>query len=438
MKAKQTCVTLALVLVAFVTTSPAAAQTRTPTEHWVSAWSAAVHATLPFPGLPPTPAFENQTIRMVVRPTIGGERLRILFSNAFGADALVIGSAHIAITRQGASIVPESDRVLTFGRRTSVSIPPGAPMMSDPVNLKVPAFTELTISVYLPEKTPGSSVHFWAQHDTYVSGPGDFTKSTDLMDPAIKKSWYWLADIEVWSPDQTATIVTLGDSITDGVGAKQGDYADWPDMLAKRLPAGQKFPQLAVANEGIGGNRVLHDGAGVSALARLDRDVLAQPGVADVIVLESINDIGWPHMKPPPSKDGTVPAGNPFAEQHVSAQDLIVGLQQIIDRAHEHGIRVFGGTLTPFEGADYYSDEGEASRQAVNQWVRTSGAFDGVFDFDTAVRDPNHPAQFREDFHSGDHLHPNAAGYKAMADAINLSLLRGRAEGAKPKSEQIH
>jgi lysophospholipase L1-like esterase len=438
MKAMRTCVAFALVLLTFVVPSPSAAQSGTPTEHWVSAWSAAVHATLPFPGLPPTPAFENQTIRMVVRPTIGGERLRILFSNAFGADAVAIGSAHIAITRQGASIFAESDHALTFGGTTSVTIPPGAPMMSDPVNLKVPAFTELTISVYLPEKTPGSSVHFWAQHDTYVSGPGDFTKSTDLMDPAIKKSWYYLADIEVWSPEQTATIVTLGDSITDGVGAKQGDYADWPDMLAKRLPAGQKFPQLAVANEGIGGNRVLHDGAGVSALARLDRDVLAQPGVTDMIVLESINDIGWPHMKPPPSKDGTVPAENPFADQHVSAQDLIVGLQQIVDRAHEHGIRVFGGTLTPFEGADYYSEEGEASRQAVNHWIRTSGAFDGVFDFDAAVRDPNHPAQFREDFHSGDHLHPNAAGYKAMADAINLSLLHGRAEGAKTKRHEIH
>jgi lysophospholipase L1-like esterase len=204
-------------------------------------------------------------------------------------------------------------------------------------------------------------------------------------------------------------------------------------MLAKRLAAGQTVPQLAVANEGIGGNRVLHDGAGVSALARLDRDVLAQPGVTDLIVLESINDIGWPHMKPPPSKDGTAPVETLFAKQHVSAQDLIAGLQQIVDRAHEHGIRVFGGTLTPFEGADYYSDEGEVSRQAVNQWIRTRGNLDGFFDFDAAVRDPNHPARFREDLHSGDHLHPNAAGYQAMANAIDISVLRGRAEGANTR-----
>jgi len=434
MKAMQACVAFALLLVTVVAASPSAAQASAPPQHWVSAWSASAHATLPFPGLPPTPAFENQTIRMVVRPTVGGERLRILFSNAFGTDAVAIGAAHIAITRQGASIVPESDHVLTFGGRTSVSIPPGAPMMSDPVDLKVPAFTELTVSVYLPDKTAGSTVHFWAQHDTYVSGAGDFTKSADLTEPAISKSWYWLADVEVWSPAQTATIVTLGDSITDGVGAKQGDYADWPDMLAKRLAAGQTVPQLAVANEGIGGNRVLHDGAGVSALARLDRDVLAQPGVTDLIVLESINDIGWPHMKPPPSKDGTAPVETLFAKQHVSAQDLIAGLQQIVDRAHEHGIRVFGGTLTPFEGADYYSDEGEVSRQAVNQWIRTKGNFDGFFDFDAAVRDPNHPAQFRENLHSGDHLHPNAAGYQAMANAIDISALRGRVEGAKTQN----
>lgn len=438
MKAMQACFAFALVWVTAVAAPSCASQTSTSPKHWVSAWSAAAHATLPFPGLPPTPGFENQTIRMVVRPTIGGERLRLLFSNAFGTDAVEIGAAHIAITRQGASIVPESDRVLTFGGRTSVSIPPGAPMMSDPVDLKVPAFTELTVSVYLPDKTPGSTVHFWAQHDTYFSGPGDFTKSTDFTEPAISKSWYWLADVEVWSPAQTATIVTLGDSITDGVGAKQGDYADWPDMLAKRLGAEQEVPQLAVANEGIGGNRVLHDGAGVSALARLDRDVLAQPGVTDLIVLESINDIGWPHMKPPPSKDGTAPVETPFAKQHVTAQDLIVGLQQIIDRAHEHGIRVFGGTLTPFKGADYYSDEGEASRQAVNQWIRSGGAFDGFFDFDAAVRDPSHPAQFREDFHSGDHLHPNAAGYQAMANAIDISVLRAERKAPRHRTEQIH
>jgi lysophospholipase L1-like esterase len=233
-----------------------------------------------------------------------------------------------------------------------------------------------------------------------------------------------LADVEVWAPIQASAAVTFGDSITDGVGAKQGEYLDWPDLLANRLAAGQDSATVAVINEGIGGNRILHDGAGVSALARLDRDVLAQPGVSTLIVLEGINDIGWPHMKPRLPNGSTVKE-TPFTHEVVSAEDLITGLQQIIERAHQHGIKVFGATLTPYEGADYYSEDGEATRLAVNQWIRTGGAFDGVFDFDAAVRNPSRPSQFREDYHSGDHLHPSAAGYKAMADVIDLTMLRG-------------
>ena len=390
--------------------------------HWVSAWSSAVHAPLPFPGLPPSPTFENQTVRMIVRPTIGGDRIRIRFSNAFGTTALKIGAAHIAVSSKGSATVADTDHALTFGGRPSVSVPPGAPILSDPVDMKLAPLSEIAVSVYLPEKTPSSSVHFWAQHDTYISEAGDFTAKPDIPNATTKTSWYFLADLEVWASEQTAAIVTFGDSITDGVGAKQGEYSDWPDLLADRL-AKAGGAALSVVNEGIGGNRVLHDGAGVSALARLNRDVLAQPGVANLIVLESINDIGWPHMKPR-LPNGTVLKDLPFTHEVVSAEDLIMGLRQIIDRAHEHGIRVFGATLTPYEGADYYSPDGEAERQAVNQWIRTGGAFDGVIDFDAAVRDPNHPAQFREGYHSGDHLHPSATGYKAMADAIDLSMLR--------------
>jgi lysophospholipase L1-like esterase len=195
-------------------------------------------------------------------------------------------------------------------------------------------------------------------------------------------------------------------------------------LLANRLASEQGGgTPLAVVNEGIGGNRILHDGAGVNALARLDRDVLAQPGIVNLILLEGINDIGWPHMKPR-MPNGTTMKEAPFAAEMVSAQELIVGLQQIIERAHQHGIRVFGTTLTPYDGADYYSEDGEATRQAVNQWIRTSGAFDGVFDFDVAVRDPKHPSEFREGYHSGDHLHPSATGYEAMANAVDLTILR--------------
>jgi lysophospholipase L1-like esterase len=366
---------------------------------------------------------ENQTVRMVVRPTLGGERVRIRLSNAFGTSALVVGGAHIALAGQSGSMVAGSDRVLSFGGRPSVTIPPGAPVLSDPVELNLAPAAEIAVSLYLPDKVTPSSVHFWAQHETYVSGPGDFTANSEIPNATAKSSWYWLADVEVWAPAQTAATVAFGDSITDGVGAKQGKYADWPDVLASRL-AQQNAAAMAVLNEGIGGNRVLNDGAGVSALARFDRDVLAQPGVVNLIVLEGINDVGFPHMKLPP-QSGAPSDRSPFAGQAVSAQDLVAGLGQMIERAHQHGIRVFGATLTPFEGADYYSTDGEAIRQALNQWIRSGGAFDGVFDFDAAIRDPNHPGQLLAGYDSGDHLHPSAAGFKAMAETVDLSALRG-------------
>jgi lysophospholipase L1-like esterase len=400
--------------------------------HWVPAWSAAAHAAPQLPFLPPPPVFENQTIRMVIRPTLAGDRVQIRFSNEFGATALSIGAAHIALVRGGAVMVPESDRVLKFSGRTSVSIPPGAPMLSDPVDFKFPAFAELAISLYLPGKVTLPTTHFWAQHDTYISGPGDLSAQTDLTNPAIRTSWFFLSDLEVWAPRQADAIVTLGDSITDGAGAKQGQYADWPDILANRLAGGQNAGPLAVANKGIGGNRVLHDGAGASALARFDRDVLALPGTASVILLEGINDIGWPNIKPRPLPDGSMPEKSPYASEVVTADDIIGGLQQIAERVRQQGLKVYAATLTPYEGADYYTPQGEATREAVNQWIRTSGEFDAVFDFDAVVRDPNHPARFLGRYDSGDHLHPGAAGYKAMADSIDLAVLRGK-EGPQAK-----
>jgi lysophospholipase L1-like esterase len=411
----------------------AAAQNNVATGRWVSAWSTAIHAPLTFPGLPPSPVFENQTIRMVVRPTVGGERVRIRLSNAFGTDAVRIGSAHIAIAAEAANIVPDSDHALTFNGKASVIIPRDAPVLSDPVDFKFTPFTQIAISIFLPASTPANSVHFWAQHATYVSGPGDFTSNVAIPNATTKTSWYWLADVEVSASLQTSATVAFGDSITDGVGAKQGDYDDWPDLLANRLAAQKDLIPMAVVNEGIGGNRILHDGAGVSALARFDRDVLAQPGLENLIVLEGINDIGWPHMKPRVPQGGEPPKESPFARELVSADDIIGGLRQIIERAHQHGIRVFGATLTPYEGADYFSPDGEETRQAVNKWIRSSGAFDGVFDFDAAVRDPKQPSRFRDGYHSGDFLHPSATGYKAMVEAMDISALRTKSAAAPKK-----
>jgi lysophospholipase L1-like esterase len=398
------------------------AQTPSASGHWVSAWSTAVHAPLSFPGMPSTPAFENQSIRMVVRATIGGGRFRVRFSNEFGTAPLTIGSAHIALVKESGSIVPETDQVLNFGGLTSVTVPAGAPILSDPVDLKIAPFAEIAISIFLPKQTAPATFHQLGQHDTYISESGNFTGAADIPNPKTTRSWYLLSGVDVWATSQTFGIVAFGDSITDGAGVKT-QYGDWPNQLAKRLADSKGTPVFAVDNKGIGGNRILHDGAGVSALARFDRDVLSQSGIQDLIILEGINDIGWPEIKPRNAADGSI-RESPFARERVSASDLIVGMKQMIDRAREHGIRVFGATMTPYEGANAYTDDGERTRQAVNEWIRNGGAFDGFFDFDAAVRDPNHQTKFREDLQSGDFLHPNAAGYKAMAATIDLQKLK--------------
>lgn len=409
-------------ILAAVLAAAAHAQKAGPAGHWVAAWTTAVHAPLAFPGVAPAPTLQNQTVRMVIRPTLGGERIRILLSNVFGASPLAIGGAHLALVKAGDAILPGSDHPLTFGGQPSVTIPAGAPILSDPVDLRVAPFQEVAVSIYLPGSAAVSTLHDRAQHETYISAPGDFTAKNEIPNPTIEKSWYWVAELDVWTTKRASTIVAFGDSITDGAGATLGEYGDWPDLLAARLAAGQRSPQRAVVNEGLGGNRLLYDGAGESALARFDRDVLSLPGVSEMIVLEGINDIGWPHWNPAQEHSGHPFTDSPYAAQTVPAQQLIQGLQQIVARAHQHGIRVIGATLTPFEGDGFYTAEGEAVRQQVNQWIRTGGAFDGVIDFDAAVRDPSHPTRFRDDFQWGDYLHPDSAGYKAMAAAIDLSL----------------
>jgi lysophospholipase L1-like esterase len=392
--------------------APAArAQSAWASEHWVGTWSASMHGQISFAGRnAPNDGFENQTVRMIVHTTIGGHRVRVRISNAFGAAPLAVGAAHVALRSSGSAIAPASDRTLTFSGRAAITVPAGAEVLSDAVDLDVPQSGDLAISIYAPAKTGPPSWHSTGLHTTYISGPGDFTSQTDIPGATTQPCWYWIEGVDVTAPDQTAAVVTFGDSITDGARSTVDTDHTWPSELALRLLARPGHsPQMAVLNAGISGNRIWHDMIGPNALERFGHDALAQAGVQDVIVLLGINDIGFSNIP------GVV-------DQGVSADDVIAGLRQFIERAHVRGLKVIGATLLPFEGATYYSSDGEAKRTAVNTWIRTSGAFDGVIDFDATMRDPQHPTKGLAAFDSGDHLHPNDAGYKAMGDAIDLSL----------------
>lgn len=399
-----------LVFAAVLAVTPAHAQQRS-TDHWVGTWSASMQGQINFGGrVAPNDGFENQTVRMIVRTSIGGRMVRVWLSNTFGTSPLKVGSAHIGVRENGSAIIAVSDRALTFSKQASITIPPGAEVLSDPVNLDVPRLSDLAISIYVPEKTGPPTWHSTGLHTTYISSAGDFAGKADIPVATKTQAWYWIAGVDVLAPQSTAAIVTFGDSITDGARSTVDTDHTWPSELAQRLlTQSGKHSQLAVLNAGISGNRIWHDQIGINALARYGRDALAQAGVQDIIVLLGINDIGFSNI-----------AGQ--ADQAVTADDVIAGYRQFIERAHACGIRVFGGTLTPFEGAPYYSADAEVKREAVNKWIRTGGEFDGVIDFEAAVRDREHPTRSAAAFDSGDHLHPNDAGYKAMGDAVNLAL----------------
>jgi lysophospholipase L1-like esterase len=351
---------------------------------------------------------------MIAHTTIAGRRVRIELSNAFGSGPLAIGAAHLALRDKESAIVPATDRALTFGGRPNLWIPPGATEVSDPVNLDLPAGADLAVSVFIPETGATDTMHAVGLHTTYVSTEGNATAAPAIPDGTATQSYYWLTNIDVVAAPDAAALVTFGDSITDGAVSTPNTDRSWPSFLARRLAAAGA--NIAVLNQGISGNRLLRDGAGINALARFDRDVLAQPGVKWLTIMEGINDIGLSSSADP-----------------VSSDDLIGALKQLIERAHEHGIKVIGATLTPYQGAAYYRDSGEEIRMQVNQWIRTGGAFDAVVDFEAVTRDPENPKQFRPGFNNGDHLHPNDAGYEAMADAIDLSIfgVRPAASAAK-------
>jgi lysophospholipase L1-like esterase len=386
--------------------------------HWVVAWGASPAPQLADEAQMRTAKlmFDNQTIREIVHTSIASDTVRVRLSNAYGKQAVEIGAVHVALHDKGSNIAAGSDHAVTFGGRPGVSIAPDGQALSDPVKLAAPA-GDLVISIFLPHAAAGAGIHYSAQQTAYI-GSGDLTGAAELPQPATITSWVFLTGVDALAAEGASTLVAFGDSITDGARSTVDANHRWPDILAERLRARRGGKPIGVLDAGIGGNRVLFDPGnvrfGVNALARFDRDVLAQPGVKYVIVLEGINDLGHPGSSAPLSET-------------VSADDIIAGLKQMIERAHEHGLKIFGATLTPFEGTTiqgYFSAEKEAKRKAVNEWIRTGSAFDGVIDFDKAARDPQHPDRMLSANDGGDHLHPGDAGYKAMAEAIDLSLFK--------------
>jgi lysophospholipase L1-like esterase len=375
--------------------------------HWTGTWTT---TPAPIEGL----ALRDQTLRMIARISIGGGSLRVRLSNAYGRRALDIGSAHLALRSQGVGIVEGSDRPLTFSGSAAASIPAGALIVSDPVDLEVPPLADVAVSFHLPGDVPETFMitgHGNAHQTSYISPPGDFTAAPDMPVGQATEAFLFLSTVEVLAPDETGGIVALGDSLTDANTSTLDANCRWPDQLARRLVARAGARPMAVMNQGIGGNRILHDGRGDSGVRRFDRDVLAQPGVMHAIVLLGINDIRNRSQLP---------------DEVVSADAMIAGLQQMTIRAHAAGLKIYGGTLLTFENETFnpgfYTPRGEAKRQAVNAWIRSSGAFDAVIDFEAALRDPSHPTQMLPKWDVGDHLHPSDAGFLHMGDVIDLSL----------------
>jgi lysophospholipase L1-like esterase len=375
-------------------------------KRWVGSWATA-----------PAPAegvvgFNNHTIRLNPRLSIGGERLRVRISNAYGNRPLKIGAAMIALRDKGPTIVADTGRKLTFGGRESAAIAAGAVQYSDAVDLSVAPLADLAVSFHLPGEVPANFMITgrYARQTNYISPPGNFTIETVMPVGNLTDQWFFLCGVDVLAPSDALGVVALGDSLTDGNISTIDAFCRWPDQLARRLVA-RAGRSVGVMNNGLGGNRILHDIRGDSGLRRFDRDVLAQPGITHLIVMLGTNDLRNRWAKP---------------EEEVTAENMIAGLQQMMLRAHSAGIKIIGATLTPFGNetfmANAWNPTRERHRIAVNTWIRESGVFDGVADFDAALRDPEIPTQMRALDDCGDGLHPSDGGYCKMGEAIDLAL----------------
>jgi lysophospholipase L1-like esterase len=387
-------------------------------QRWVATWITSNAAS----DRPAT--FSNQTIRQIVHTTIGGDKVRIVLSNTFGSRAVRFEAVFVGLQKDGAALVPNSNHEVTFGGSRSIAIPEGADVLSDPVSFAVAPEENLVISVFAGGETGPATQHGSAFQTNYISSSGNHASEegadafTVSAGSKTITSWYFLSAVEVLpSSNVKGAVVVLGDSITDGASARTDKNERWADVLAHRLLASHR--EVAVLNAGIGGNRVLTTSPcwGQNAVARLRRDVLSQTGLTAVILFEGTNDIGQP--------DTPAPNDNPcLSHTQVTADEIIVGYKQIIARAHAKGLKIFGATILPYQGFRAWTATGEEKRVAVNRWIRTSGAFDGIIDFDSVIRDPANPARMVPQYDSGDHLHPGPAGHAAMGNAVDLALFR--------------
>ena len=411
-------------LVVLICVSSANAQ-----RQWVGSWAASQQLVEPHNSLS-NDDLQGATLRQIVHLSLGGTEIRVRLSNRYGAAPLRFTSVHVAkaLAAGSAQIEVASDKPLSFSGKPDVTIPAGADYASDPVNFAIAPLSDLAISFHLDQPPTQQTGHPGSRATSYIEH-GDFASAPDLHDAKKVEHWYFISGVDVLAAKNTSAIVILGDSITDGHGATTDANNRWPDVLARRLRAASGTRHLAVLNHGIGGNRILLDGIGPNAMARFNNDVLAQPGVKFLIVLEGINDLG---MLTHNSETSPI-------EHEQLVHGLLAAYEQMITRAHAHGITVIGCTVTPFMGFSFYhpGPESEADRQAVNAWIRAPGHFDAVIDFDKILQDPDHPDHYLAKYDSGDHLHPSPEGYAAMGNAVPLALFsdRGQSRGKSFRSD---
>ena len=406
----------AIVALALTIASLAGAQSTATNSKWVGTWAASQQTPEPQNALAPED-MRDMTMREIFHLSIGGSTLRVHVSNAFGTEPLHFASVHIARPVSATSqIDPASDRAFTFFGSADVTVPAGAEYISDPIDYSVAPLSNLAVTFHLDSAPIGETGHPGSRATSYYVH-GDFVSAADLHEAKHIDHWYEISGIDVRAPQNAAAIVVLGDSITDGHGATTNGNDRWTDVLAQRLQASAGTREISVLNQGIGGNHLLTDGLGPNALARFDRDVLAQPGVKYLIVFEGVNDLG-----------GLTRLGDVPAAAHADLVHRVESAyEQVITRAHAAGLEVFGATITPFMGSEYYHPPAttEADRQALNEWIRAPGHFDAVIDFDKVVRDPQQPERILPAYDSGDHLHPSVAGYKAMGETVPLAPFGG-------------